>query len=151
MPAADSKYFNAEIETMSRADLAALQLERLLEVIPVAYERAPLIREVWDAAEVHPRDIRTLDDLRARVPFIDKDAVRRFRDERGDPYGGLLCVEPDDLTGVGSTSGTTGDPTLVPEQWGGGGLSSPSIITRNLWGWGVRPGAYVSRVRFTSR
>ena len=28
-----------------------------------------------------------------------------------------------ELTGVGSTSGTTGDPTLVPEQWGGGGLT----------------------------
>src|ERR1043166_10181583 len=110
MPAAGSTYFNAEIETMARADLEALQLERLLEVIPIAYERAPLIREAWDKALVHPRDIRTLDDFRERVPFIDKDAVRRFRDERGDPYGGLLCVDPADLTGVGSTRGTTGHP-----------------------------------------
>jgi phenylacetate-CoA ligase len=151
LPAADSAYFNAEVETMSRADLEARQLERLLAVIPIAYERAPLIREAWEAARVHPRDIRSLDDFRERVPFIDKDAVRRFRDERGDPYGGLLCVDPADLTGVGSTSGTTGDPTLVPEQWGGGGLSSPSIITRDLWGWGVRPGDYVMLVLFTFR
>jgi phenylacetate-CoA ligase len=151
IPAADSTYFNAAIETMARADLEALQLERLLEVIPIAYERAPLIREAWDAVHVHPRDIKTLDDFRERVPFIDKDAVRRFRDERGDPYGGLLCVDPADLTGVGSTSGTTGDPTLVPEQWGGGGLQSPSIITRDLWGWGVRPGDFVMLVLFTFR
>ncbi len=151
LPAADSAYFNAEVETMSRADLEALQLERLLRVIPIAYERAPLIRQAWEAARVHPRDIRTLDEFRERVPFIDKDAVRRFRDERGDPYGGLLCVDPADLTGVGSTSGTTGDPTLVPEQWGGVGLSSPSIITRDLWGWGVRPGDYVMLVLFTFR
>ena len=105
----------------------------------------------WEAAKVHPRDIRTLDDFRERVPFIDKDAVRRFRDERGDPYGGLLCVDPDDLTGVGSTSGTTGDPTLVPEMWGGGGLSAPSITTRDLWGWGERPGDFVMLVLFTFR
>src|SRR5690242_21421231 len=85
MPARDATYFNAHIETMARADLEALQLERLLEVIPIAYERAPLIREAWEDAKVHPRDIRTLDDFRERVPFIDKDAVRRFRDERGDP------------------------------------------------------------------
>jgi phenylacetate-CoA ligase len=151
IPSAGSKYFNEAVETMTRADLEALQLERLLEVIPIAYERAPLIREAWEAAKVHPRDVRTLDDFRERVPFIDKDAVRRFRDERGDPYGGLLCVDPNDLTGVGSTSGTTGDPTLVPEQWGGAGPREPSIITRDLWGWGVRPGDYVMLVLFTFR
>src|SRR5262249_24487530 len=105
MPAAASPFFDAEVETMPRAELEARQLERLREVVPVAYERAPLIREAWDAAKVRPSDIRTLDDFRERVPFIDKDAVRRFRDERGDPYGGLLCVDPADLTGVGSTSG----------------------------------------------
>ena len=92
LPAADSAYFNAEVETMARADLEALQLERLLRVIPIAYDRAPLIRQAWEAARVRPRDIRTLDDFRERVPFIDKDSVRRFRDERHDPYGGLLCV-----------------------------------------------------------
>src|SRR5215467_4575767 len=127
MPAADSTYFNAEVETMTRADLEAHQLERLLEVIALAYERAPLIREAWEAAKVHPRDIRTLDDFRERVPFIDKDAVRRFRDERGDPYGGLLCVDPNELTAIMSTSGTTGDPTLVAERWGGGGGGRPTI------------------------
>ena len=63
---------------------------------------------------------------------VDKDTVRRFRNDRGDPYGGLLCVDQSQLTGVSSTSGTTGDPTLVPEQWGGGGLTSPAIITRDL-------------------
>lgn len=146
-----SVYFDAAIETMARADLEALQLERLLEVLPIAYERAPLIGETWQAAGVHPRDIRTLDDFRERVPFIDKDMIRAFRDQRGDPFGGLLCVDPHDLTGVGSTSGTTGDPTLVAEQWGGGGLTSPSIITRDLWGWGVRPGDYVMLVLFTFR
>ena len=78
LPPIESVYYDAEIETMPRARLEELQLERLLDLLPLAYER-PLIREAWDAAGVHPRDIRTLDDFRERVPFIDKDAVRRFR------------------------------------------------------------------------
>jgi phenylacetate-CoA ligase len=101
---------------------------------------------MWEDAGVHPRDIRTLDDFRERVPFVDKDAVRRFRDERGDPFGGTLCVPPGRLTGVASTSGTTGDPTLVPELWDAG-PSTPSIITRP--GWGIRPGDHIALVLFT--
>ena len=85
-----------------------------------------------------------------RAPFVDKDAVRRFRDERNDPYGGLCALPPDELTAVMSTSGTTGDPTLVPEKWGGGG-GRPSIITRDFWGMGVRPGDHVALVLFTFR
>jgi phenylacetate-CoA ligase len=151
LPPSDARFYNEEIETMPRAQLEELQLERLLDLIPHAYENSALIRETWDAAKVTPADIRTLDDVREKVPFLDKDMVRRFRDERGDPYGGTLCVPPGELTGVSSTSGTTGDPTLVPEQWGAGGLTSPAIITRDLWGWGVRPGDHIALVLFTFR
>jgi len=151
LPPVESVYYDAEIETMPRSRLEELQLERLMTLLPLAYECSPLIRETWDAAGVRPHEIRTLEDFRERVPFIDKDMVRRFRNDRGDPYGGLLCVDPARLTGVSSTSGTTGDPTLVPEQWGGGGLTSPAIITRDLWGWGVRPGDFVMLVLFTFR
>jgi phenylacetate-CoA ligase len=151
LPPSDSQYYAPEIETMPRGQLEDMQWERLHALLPHAYEHAALIRKTWEEAGVHPRDVNSLDDFRERVPFLDKDAVRRFRDEHGDPYGGLLCVPPSELTGVGSTSGTTGDPTLVPEQWGSGGLTSPAIITRDLWGWGVRPGDYVALVLFTFR
>ena len=77
LPPTDSVYFDEEWETMSRARIEEEQLALLLEMIPYAYERSPLIRETWEAARVHPRDIRSLDDFRERVPFIDKDAVRR--------------------------------------------------------------------------
>jgi phenylacetate-CoA ligase len=150
LPPVDQQYYAPEIETMPRADLEASQWARLEELLPYAYEHSALIRSTWDTAGVHPRDIRSLDDFRERVPFIDKDAVRRFRDDHGDPYGGLLCVPASELTGASSTSGTTGDPTLVPEQWGAAG-GPPSIITRDLWGWGVRPGDYIALVLFTFR
>ncbi|WP_256352567.1 hypothetical protein [Pseudomonas sp. PDM31] len=63
-----------------------------------------------------PEDIRYLADFRENVPFIDKDAIRSFRDRHGDPYGGLACAGPPKLRGVGFTSGTTGDPTPLPRS-----------------------------------
>jgi phenylacetate-CoA ligase len=149
LPPADSTYFDAEYETMPRAQLLALQEQLLLEMLPYAYEHAPLIRETWDAAGVHPREIASLDDFRDAAPFVDKDAVRRFRNDRNDPFGGMCAIPPAELTAIMSTSGTTGDPTLVPEKWGGGGR--PSIITRDFWGIGVRPGDHIALVLFTFR
>ncbi|MGQ0823707.1 MAG: phenylacetate--CoA ligase family protein [Actinomycetota bacterium] len=150
LPPAAARYFDEEYETMPRPNIEALQEELLLEMVPHAYEHAPLIRETWDDAGVHPRDVKSLDDFRECVPFIDKGALRRFRDERGDPFGGVCTLGRDQLTAIMSTSGTTGDPTLVPEKWGGGG-SRPAVITRDFWGMGVRPGDHVALVLFTFR
>ena len=149
-PPLDSPYYDAEYETMPRADLEALQESLLLEILPHAYEHAAVIRDAWDAAGVHPRDIRSLAEFRERAPFVDKNSLRRFRDGWGDPYGGLCAVAPEELTAVMSTSGTTGDPTLVPEKWGSGS-GRPAIITRDFWGMGVRPGDHVALVLFTFR
>ena len=137
-PPVASEYYDTEYETMPRPQLLALQEQLLLEMLPYTYEHAPLIRETWDAAGVHPRDIRSLADFRAGAPFVSKDALRRFRDERNDPYGGLCALPPSELTAVMSTSGTTGDPTLVPEKWGGGG-GKPTIITATSGAWACGP------------
>jgi phenylacetate-CoA ligase len=150
LPPATSRYFDEEYETMPRAQLESLQEEMLLEILPHAYENAPLIRETWENAGVHPRDVKSLDDFRERAPFIDKDALRRYRDDRADPFGGLCTLPTAELTAVMSTSGTTGDPTLVPEKWGGGG-GRPAVITRDFWGMGVRPGDHIALVLFTFR
>ena len=151
LPPVDQAFFDVDYETMPRAQLEDVQLELLLDTIALAYERAPLVRETWQAAKVRPADIRTLDDFREKVPFISKDAVRRFRDEKGDPYGGLLCLDTAELTAVMSTSGTTGDPTLVAERWGGEPVGRRAVMYRDFWGMGVRPGDYVALVLFTFR
>lgn len=151
IPPLDSRYWDEEYETMPRDRLRDLQLELLLETIAFAYERSALTREAWDAAGVTPRDVRTWDDFTEKVPFLDKDAQRRFRDERGDPFGGVLCRDPAELTAINSTSGTTGDPTLVPELWGGGFVGRPAIMYRDFWGMGVRPGDHVALFLFTFR
>jgi phenylacetate-CoA ligase len=143
-----STFYDEGAETMARPAIEALQAERLVELLPHAYEASPLIREAWDAVGLRPADVRGLEDLRAKVPFIDKEALRRFRDERDDPYGGMLAVDPAELTAIMSTSGTTGDPTLVPEVWGG---ERPGVMTRDFWGMGVRPGDHLSLFLFSYR
>ena len=150
-PPLDAPYWDAEYETMPRDRLRELQFELLVETIAFSYEHAPLTRETWDAARLRPADIRSWDDFTEKVPFLDKDAQRRFRDERGDPYGGVLCRDPAELTAINSTSGTTGDPTLVAEMWGGGFVGRPAIMYRDFWGMGVRPGDHFSLFLFTFR
>jgi len=142
----DDRYFEPAVETMSRADIEAVQEERLLELLPYAYERSALVRETWEAAGVRPGDVRSLEDFRAKVPFIDKDAIRSFRDRHGDPYGGLLCVPEDELIAIHSTSGTTGDPTPTPQ-----GPSRGGGLAREFWELGVRPGDHMVMFLFTFR
>ncbi|MDQ1461456.1 MAG: phenylacetate-CoA ligase, partial [Actinomycetota bacterium] len=86
-------------------------------MLPHAYEHSPLVRSVWESAGVHPRDISSLDDYFERAPFIDKSTIEHWRSERGDPWGGLLCLPDAELTTILSSSGTTGEPTLSPQRW----------------------------------
>ena len=150
VPDATSAYYDPAVETMARDRIEQQQLAALLDLLPHAYEHAPLVRMVWEEAGVHPRDIRTLDDFRHLAPFVDKDAVRRYRDAHDDPFGGICAVPIDELTAVMSTSGTTGDPTLVPEQWGGA-RRGPPALARDFWGMGVRPGDDFMLCLFTFR
>ena len=135
---------------MPRAELDALQAEKLFgDLLPWAYDRSRLIRDTWDAAGVTPDEITTFAEFRARAPFIDKNAIRRFRKEHSDPYGVLLCVEldtPGVFSAVFSTSGTTGEPTLAPYAGRG-----PSMLTREFWEIGSRPGDYFTHMLFTFR
>ncbi len=147
------RYFSPEIETMPRAEIEARRDERLLrDLVPWAYARSALIRETWDAAGVHPDDLRTIDDFREQVPFIDKDTIRAFRDRHDDPYGGLLCLDPGDpelkhvFSAIFSTSGTTGDPTPAPYAGRG-----PSFLVREFWELGTRPGDHFLHCLFTFR
>jgi phenylacetate-CoA ligase len=142
-----SKYYDEAIETMARPDLERLQEGLLLQLLPYAYGRSALTREVWDAAGVKPSDIRSLADFHAKAPFIDKDRIRHFRDTRNDPYGGLKCLEAPHLIKVGFTSGTTGDPTPVPQSRPIANIQT----TRDYWHMGVRPGDYISVCLFTFR
>ena len=146
----DERFFEPDVETMPRAHIAALQEERILELVPYVYERSALVRRKWEEAKVKPSDVNSLADFTERVPFITKDDIRRFRDEVRDPFGGLLCTDYRDTTTVFSTSGTTGDATLYAHTWD---RWHPfwAATARDLWEIGVRPGDYVLGSGFKMR
>ncbi len=98
--------WNEEYETMPRAELRALQLERLQETVERVYARVPYYREKMQQAGVSPADIKSLDDLR-RLPFTTKEDLRL-----NYPFG-LFTVPLDRVVRVHASSGTTGKPTVV--------------------------------------
>lgn len=94
------------IETASIDELRATQLQRLEWSLRHAYENVPHYRRSFDAAGVHPDDLRTLEDL-ARFPFTTKDALR-------DNYPfGMFAVPREQVVRVHASSGTTGKSTVV--------------------------------------
>lgn len=94
------------IETASRDELAALQLERLKWSLNHAYENSPVYRRKFDEAGVHPSELKSLADL-ARFPFTTKKDLR-------DSYPfGMFAVPQDQISRIHASSGTTGKPTVV--------------------------------------
>lgn len=94
------------IETASRQDLQALQLDRLKWSLRHAYDHSPVYQRKFDAAGVHPDQIRSLADL-ARFPFTTKQDLRDHY-----PFG-MFAVPQDQIARIHASSGTTGKPTVV--------------------------------------
>ena len=94
------------IEQASVDELRALQLARLKEAVHYAYERVPHYRQKFDAAGVHPGDLKSFADL-ARFPFTSKDDLRQ-----NYPFG-MFAVPMDEIVRIHASSGTTGKPTVV--------------------------------------
>ncbi|HEY0490941.1 MAG TPA: phenylacetate--CoA ligase PaaK [Telluria sp.] len=94
------------IERASRDELQALQLERMKWTLKHAYDNVPHYRAAFDAAGVHPEDLRTLADI-AKFPFTEKKTLR-------DNYPfGLFAVPRDQVVRIHASSGTTGKATVV--------------------------------------
>ena len=94
------------IEFASRDELAALQLARLKATLAHAYANVPHYRRKFDAAGIHPDDVRGLDDIR-KFPFTGKEDLRA-----NYPFG-LFAVPRERVIRIHASSGTTGKPTVV--------------------------------------
>jgi len=125
-----SPYFNPEIETMPRQQLEQLQLERLKATVAHAMN-SPFYQEKFKELGITPADIQTLDDVK-RLPFTTKEDLREHY-----PFG-LASVPLKDCVRLHSSSGTTGNPTVVLhtqkdlEEWA-------NAVARCLWMVGSRP------------
>ena len=123
------------IETASRDELQALQLERLRWTLRHAYENVPHYRASFDSAGVHPDDCRELADL-ARFPLTTKQDLRE-----NYPFG-MFAVPREQVVRVHASSGTTGRPTVVGytradiDTWS-------AVMARSIRASGGRPGDIV--------
>ena len=95
------KYWQADIETMSREDMKALQSERLVKQVRHVYDNVPYYRDLMDKKGVTPDDIQSVDDL-YKLPFLSKADLREAYPT------GMLAVPMKDCVRIHSTSGTTG-------------------------------------------
>jgi phenylacetate-CoA ligase len=122
---------DTDIEYAGRDRLAALQLERLRWSLHHAYTNVPHYRSAFDAAGVHPSDLRELTDL-SRFPFTTKADLRE-----NYPFG-MFAVPRTEISRIHASSGTTGRPTVVGytpndlNNWA-------DLIARSLRAGGVRP------------
>ncbi|HCX86516.1 MAG TPA: phenylacetate--CoA ligase, partial [Gammaproteobacteria bacterium] len=94
------------IETASRDELIALQLQRLRATLQHAYDHVALYRNKFDQVGVQPGDIKSLDDL-GQLPVTTKQDLR-------DQYPfGMFAVPMEQVVRLHASSGTTGKPTVV--------------------------------------
>jgi phenylacetate-CoA ligase len=94
------------IEHASRDELQALQLTRLKQTLQHAYDKVPHYKQAFDAAGVHPSDLKTLADL-SKFPFTTKHDLRA-----NYPFG-MFAVPREQVARIHASSGTTGKPTVV--------------------------------------
>jgi len=120
------------IETASRDEIAALQLERLKWTLRHAHDNVPHYRKTFAEKGVHPDDLRTLADL-AKFPFSTKADLRQ-----NYPYG-LFAVPREQVARIHASSGTTGQPIVVGytqndvNTWA-------QVMARSIYAAGGRPG-----------
>lgn len=99
-------FFQKDAETMPRAKIREIQLERLRYTVRYCYENVPFYKKKLDDAGVTPDSIKTLDDIR-RIPPTTKADLR-------DNYPfGLFAVPMKNIVRIHASSGTTGKPTVV--------------------------------------
>lgn len=98
-------YWQKDVETMSRDGLDKLQIERLKETITLA-NNSPFYNEVFRKNGITADTVRSLDDLK-KLPFTTKEDLRN-----NYPFG-LAAIPLQKCVRLHSSSGTTGNPTVV--------------------------------------
>ena len=123
------------IETASRDEVSALQLERMQWSVRHTYDNVETYRKKCEQTGVHPDDLKTLADI-AKFPFMTKLDLR-------DNYPfGLFAVPRNKLARLHASSGTTGKSVVVGytardiENWS-------DLIARSLRAGGLRAGHMV--------
>lgn len=98
--------WNKDMECMKRADIEALQLERLKALVDYCDTHVDFYHNRLQKAGVTADRIKTLSDIQY-IPYTTKADLR-------DTYPfGMFSVPKKDLVRLHASSGTTGNPTVV--------------------------------------
>lgn len=123
------EYWQPELETMPRQQLEALQVEKFRRTIDICLQ-SPFYKRVLGERGITSDTIKTIDDVR-RLPFTTKQDLRE-----NYPFG-LVGGNMKDAIRIHSSSGTTGNPTVVTysrhdiESWA-------NMIARSMYMVGCR-------------
>ncbi len=123
------------IETASRDEISALQLQRLQWSVRHTYDNVEPYRKRCQEQGIHPDDLKTLEDL-GKFPFMTKADLRDHY-----PFG-LFAVPREKILRLHASSGTTGKSVVVGytkndlDNWA-------DLIARSLRAAGVRAGDMV--------
>ncbi|MBC8577031.1 phenylacetate--CoA ligase family protein [Yanshouia hominis] len=140
-------FWQKELETMSRDQLADLQLKKLKETVARCYHNVPYYQKIFKEQGILPEDIRSLDDLK-KLPMTKKAALRE-----NYPFKLLACPMRD-VVRIHGSSGTTGKPTMVAytrhdlDIWSDcvtrvvcAGGATPDDVAQIAFGYGLFTGA----------
>jgi phenylacetate-CoA ligase len=124
------KFWDAGISESSEDKIRETQLANLKNTLKHCYYSNEFYKKRIDEAGLNPDNIKSLDEIE-KLPFTSKDDLR-------DNYPfGLFCEPVDKIVRVHSSSGTTGNPTVVGytkedlEMWA-------NVLARIMYDVGVR-------------
>jgi phenylacetate-CoA ligase len=139
----DRPFWNADAQTMDRGQLTELRETRLRDAVQRAIERPVphFARKLREAGIEHPDDVTTLADLDA-VPVTVKQELRDS-EAAYPPVGDYRATELRDNVKIGTSTGTTGTPTIA--LWTKHDLAVDCETgARMFWASGIRPGNIVT-------
>ena len=122
-------YWENELERLDRKNLEKLQVERLAKTLGQA-EKSPHYGKIPEIGRFVRSGMTSIEQLR-ELPFTTKDDLRK------DYPWGFLAAEKKDVVRLHSSSGTTGNPTVVYhnkhdlDSWA-------NLMARSLFAAGVR-------------
>jgi len=122
-------YWENELETLNRTDLEKLQVKRLKNTIQSAMN-SPYYGNLYQQMGLSADSVKSVSDIQ-KLPFTTKQNLRE-----NFPYG-FLGLPKKELIRLHSTSGTTGNPTVIfhnrhdIDSWA-------NLMARSLYCAGVR-------------
>ncbi len=129
---AKTKFWDNEIATSTREEIRSIQTGRLAGTIRHIYGANSFYKQRIDEAGLDPNGVKDIEDIQ-KLPFTTKEDLRQ-----NYPFG-LFCAPQDEVVRVHSSSGTTGNPTVVGytkhdlEIWA-------EVLARIMYDAGVRKG-----------